>query len=435
MGIVRAMSDPAASPVAGNPPAVIAGVPAAARAPALGFIFVTLVLLVLGFGIIIPVLPGLVTQFEGGNVAEGSNAYGSLIGVFALMQFVASPVLGALSDRYGRRRVLFVALAGSIVDNLVMGLAPSLGWLYVGRVIAGATAGVMATCSAYIADVTPPEKRAQGFGLVGAAFGLGFVVGPAVGGLLGHYYLRLPFFASAACLVVNLLYGAFVLPESLPPDRRRAFEWRRANPVGSLVMLRRFPGILGLAGVYFLYLLGSIMLQSIWVLYTGYRYHWSTRQVGLSLAFVGVATAVVQGRLVRPILERLGERRGLAAGLGLTALAMIGYGSAPAGWMVYVIIVLGSFGGIAGPATQSLITRHIPADEQGAVQGVLASLGSLAGIFGPPVAAWSFGVCITPGLGLQLPGVAFFEASILLLLALALALRAFRADAAAGRTV
>ena len=441
MGNVRAMSDPVASPIAGSPPTANPGAGAAtagaapARAPALGFIFVTLVLLVLGFGIIIPVLPGLVTQFEGGSVAEGSNAYGSLIGVFALMQFVASPVLGALSDRYGRRRVLFVALAGSIVDNLVMGLAPSLGWLYLGRMIAGATAGVIATCSAYIADVTPPEKRAQSFGLIGAAFGLGFVVGPAVGGLLGHYNLRLPFFASAACLVVNLLYGVFVLPESLPPARRRAFEWKHANPIGALAMLRRFPGILGLAGVYFLYLLGSVMLQSIWVLYTAYRYHWSTRQVGLSLAAVGVATAIVQGWLVRPILERLGEPRGLAAGLLLTAVAMIGYGCAPAGWMVYVIIVLASFGGIAGPATQSLITRHIPADEQGAVQGVLASLSSLAGIFGPPVAAWSFGLCIAPGLALQLPGVAFFEASTLLLLAFGLALRAFRADAAAGRTV
>ncbi len=405
------------------------------RPPALGFIFVTLVLLVLGFGIIIPVLPGLVTQFEGGSVAQGSNAYGSLIGVFALMQFIASPILGALSDRFGRRKVLLLALAGSTVDNLVMGLAPSLGWLYVGRVIAGLTAGVIATASAYIADVTPPEKRAQSFGLVGVAFGLGFVIGPALGGLLGHYYLRLPFFASAACLVVNWLYGAFVLPESLPLDKRRAFAWKRANPVGALVMLRRFPGILGLAGMYFLYMLGSVMLQSIWVLYTGYRYAWSTRQVGLSLAFVGVATALVQGKLVRPILERLGEQRGLAAGLLLSALAMVGYGLATRGWMIYALVFCGAFGGIAGPATQSLITRHIPADEQGAVQGVLASLGSLAAIFGPPLAAWSFGVCIAPDTLLPLPGIAFFEAAALLLLALGLALRAFEADAAAGRAV
>jgi DHA1 family tetracycline resistance protein-like MFS transporter len=401
------------------------------RKPALGFIFVTLVLLVLGFGIIIPVLPGLVTQFSGGSVSAGSHAYGWLIGVFALMQFIASPVLGALSDRFGRRKVLLLALAGSTIDNLVMGLAPSLGWLFVGRVIAGLTAGVLATANAYIADVTPPEKRAQGFGLVGAAFGLGFIIGPAVGGLLGHIHLRLPFFASAGCLVLNWLYGAFVLPESLPPERRRAFEWKRANPVGGLMLLRRFQGIFGLAGMQFLYLLGSLMLQSTWVLYTGYRYGWGPQQVGLSLMFVGVVSAAVQGGLVRPILGRLGERRGLVVGLLISALAMAGYGLATKGWMIYVMVLLGAFGGIAGPAAQSLITRHVPADEQGAVQGVLASLGSLAGIFGPPLAAWSFGACVAPNAWLYLPGVAFFESAGLFLVALVLALRAFRAEAAA----
>lgn len=402
------------------------------RTPALGFIFVTLVLLVLGFGIIIPVLPGLVTQFEGGSVSEGSHAYGWLIGVFALMQFFASPVLGALSDRFGRRKVLLIALAGSTIDNLVMGLAPSLGWLFVGRVIAGLTAGVIATANAYIADVTPPEKRAQSFGLVGAAFGLGFIIGPAVGGLLGHVHLRLPFFVSAGCLVVNWLYGAFVLPESLPPEKRRAFEWKRANPVGALLMLRRFPGILRLAGMYFLYFLGSIMLQITWVLYTGYRYGWGPQQVGLSLMFVGVASVVVQGGLVKPILSRLGEKRGLVTGLVVSILAMTGYGLATQGWMIYVLVLFGAFGGIAGPAAQSIITRHVPADEQGAVQGVLASLGSLAAIFSP-VAAWSFGACVAPGALLHLPGVAFFESATLFLLALTLAVRAFRADAAAVR--
>ena len=406
---------------------------ASPRAPALGFIFITLVLLVLGFGIIIPVLPGLVTEFEGGSVSAGSHAYGWLIMVFALMQFIGSPILGALSDRFGRRKVILIALAGSTIDNLVMGLAPTLGWLFVGRVIAGLTAGVIATANAYIADVTPPERRAQSFGLVGAAFGLGFVIGPAVGGLLGHYHLRLPFFVSAGCLVLNWLYGAFVLPESLPPEKRRAFEWKRANPAGALLLLRRFPGLFGLAGMYFLYFLGSIMLQSTWVLYTGYRYGWSTQQVGLSLAFVGIAMAVVQARLVRPILGGLGEQRGLAGGLLLSAAVMTGYGLATRGWMIYALILIGAFGGIAGPAAQALITRHAPADEQGAVQGVLASLGSLAGILGPPLAAWSFGACVAPDTPLPLPGVAFFEAAVLFLFALGLALRAFREDARAVR--
>ena len=419
-------ADQAGNPVAGPPGASAPARARTARAPALGFIFVTLVLLVLGFGTIIPVLPGLVTKFAGGSVAAGSHAYGWLIGVFALMQFIASPVLGALSDRYGRRPVLLIALAGSTIDNLVMGLAPSLGWLFVGRVIAGLTAGVLATANAYIADVTPPERRAQGFGLVGAAFGLGFVVGPAVGGLLGHIHLRLPFFFSAGCLVLNWLYGALVLPESLPPERRRAFAWKRANPVGALALLRSLPGILGLAGMYFLYMLASLMLQSIWVLYTGYRYGWNTLQVGLSLAFVGISMAVVQGRLVHGIIGWLGEKRGLAAGLVVTALVMFGYGRASAGWMVYILVVFGAFGGIAGPAAQAIITRRVPADEQGAVQGALASLGSLAGIFGPPLAAWSFGACIAPGAPIYLPGVAFFEGAVLVLLALMLALRALR---------
>jgi len=229
--------------------------------------------------------------------------------------------------------------------------------------------------------------------------------------------------------VLNWLYGAFVLPESLPPGRRRAFSWRRANPVGALVLLRRLPGILELGGMYFLYMLGSLMLQSVWVLYTGYRYGWNTLQVGLSLTFVGISMAVVQGRLVHAIIGWLGEQRGLAIGLVLTALVMIGYGSATEGWMIYVLIAFAALGGIAGPAAQAIITRRVPADEQGAVQGALASLGSLAGVAGPPLAAWSFGLCIAPQAPIHLPGVAFFEAAGLVLLALVLALRALQAEA------
>jgi DHA1 family tetracycline resistance protein-like MFS transporter len=219
----------------------------AARKPALGFIFITLVLLVLGFGIIIPVLPNLVKQFNGGDVAEGSSSYGWLVGVYAVMQFIASPVLGSISDRFGRRKVILVALAGSAIDYVIMGLAPSLAWLFVARLISGMTAGTLATCNAYIADVTPPEKRAQGYGLVGAALGLGFIVGPALGGLLGEINLKLPFFVAAGCVATNWLYGAFVLPESLPPANRRPFSWKRANPVGSLMALRRFRGVVDLA--------------------------------------------------------------------------------------------------------------------------------------------------------------------------------------------
>lgn len=403
------------------------------RKPAIGFVFVTLVLLMLSYGIVIPVLPGLVTEFEGGSVSEGSHWYGWLVGSFALMQFIGSPILGALSDRFGRRRVILIALAGSAVDLVVMGLAPTIGWLFFARIVAGVTAGALATCNAYIADVTPPEKRAQGYGLVGAAFGLGFVIGPALGGVFGQISLRLPFFVAAGFVAANWLYGAFVLPESLPVKNRRAFEWKRANPIGALVVLRRVRGLFNLASVYFLFMFASVMLQSIWVLYTGYRYGWSTREVGLSLMFVGAASAIVQGTLVKRIIAWLGERRGLAFGMILSMLVMIGYGSVTKGWMIYVLVVIGGFGGVAGPAAQALIMRHVPPDQYGGVQGALAGLMSLASIFAPMIGAWSFGAFISPHHGWYVPGITFYESAFCMLIALMLAVRSFRADDEAER--
>jgi DHA1 family tetracycline resistance protein-like MFS transporter len=398
------------------------------RKAALGFIFVTLVLMVLGFSIIIPVLPGLVTKFKGNDVAQGSHYYAWLLGIFGAVQFVASPILGSLSDRFGRRRVILIALAGTAVDYVIMGLAPSMTWLFAARIISGATAGLLAACYAYIADVTPPEKRAQGFGLVGAAFGLGFVLGPLIGGYLGDISLQLPFFAAAGIVALNWVYGAFVLPESLAPENRRPFSWKRANPVGSLLALRRFRGVVDLALMYFSFMFGNSMLQSIWVLYTGYRYHWTHGQIGLSLAFVGTMAMVVQGGLVRRIIAFTGERRGLVLGLVISALIMVAYGSAPKGWMIYCLVLIGAWGGIAGPAAQALITKHVPANEQGALQGSLSGLTSLTTVFAPFLAAWSFGNCISPGARFQVPGIAFYEASILMIIALALALRSFQLD-------
>jgi DHA1 family tetracycline resistance protein-like MFS transporter len=398
------------------------------RKPAVGFIFVTLVLLMLGVGIIIPVLPGLVTHFRGGSVAEGSDSYGWLVGVFAAMQFIASPILGSLSDRFGRRKVILVALTGSAIDYVLMGLAPSMAWLFVARMISGATAGSLAACNAYIADVTPPEKRAQAYGLVGVAFGLGFVIGPAVGGLIGQYGLRLPFFAAAFCVGINAVYGAFVLPESLPVANRRPFSWKRANPVGSLLALRRFRGVVDLAWMYFIFNFANTMLQSVWVLYTGYRFGWTTLQVGLSLTYVGVMAVVVQGFLVKRIIAFTGERKGLVTGLLISAFAMAGYGTVTAGWMFYALATFGAFGGIAGPAAQALLTKHVPANEQGALQGFLSGLTSLAYVFGPLIAAWSFGKCIADNARWHIPGISFYEASACLLIALALALRSFQLD-------
>ncbi len=400
-----------------------------ARQPAIGFIFVTLLLAIMGGSLVIPVLPGLVTEFRGGNVAEASHWYGWIVGVYSLMQFFGSSVLGALSDRYGRRRVLLIALAGASIDYVIMALAPSLSWLFVARMIAGLTAGVLATANAYVADVTPPGQRAQAFGVMGAAFGLGFVIGPVVGGLLGQIDLRLPFWGAAVFSAINWIYGAFVLPESLKPENRRAFEWKRANPVGALLALRRFPTVVGLAGTHFLFWIAQTLLHATWVLYMGHRFNWGPGQIGASFALVGVCSALVQTLLIKRVLLLLGETRAVVVGFSLVATAYVSYGLATQSWMIYATIVLGSLAGIAGPALQSYITRHVPANEQGSVQGALSGLTSVASVIGLPVGAWSFGWAISPGHAPFLEGIAFFEGAVLIVLALWLAVRSFRRDA------
>jgi DHA1 family tetracycline resistance protein-like MFS transporter len=394
-----------------------------------GFVFVTGVLIVLGWGIISPVLPGLIIEFQGGDAAAGAHMYGWILGSFAVMQFLGAPLLGVLSDRFGRRKVILVALAGSAFDYVLMGWAPTLAWLFAARVVAGFLGGAMSTCNAYVADVTPPERRAHGFGILGAAFGIGFVLGPAIGGFLGDANLRLPFFVAAGAVALNWTYGAWLLPESLPVAKRRPFDWRRANPVGGLINLRRFPGIFGLAGVYFLSVFGTTMLQSTWVIYTGYRYGWTPRQVGVSLMFVGVSAIIVQGKLVGLVLPRIGEKRGLFFGLSTTVIVMILYGLVPKSWMIYPLICVGALGGFSGPAVQTLITRRVPADEQGTVQGALASLASLATVFAPPIAAWSFAACIGPKAIIYLPGIALFEAAAVVFTGLILAIRSLRSVA------
>jgi DHA1 family tetracycline resistance protein-like MFS transporter len=399
-----------------------------ARAPAVGFIFVTLVLAIVGFGLLIPVLPKLIVQFQGGDIASGSHAYGWIVSSYALMQFIGSPILGALSDRFGRRRIILIATAGSALDYLIMALAPSLAWLFIARIIAGFTAGVLSTANAYIADVTPPEKRAQNFGLLGAAFGIGFIIGPVAGGLLGKYDLRLPFWVAAGCSAANWLWGCFVLPESLKPENRREFSWGRANPIGALIALRRFPAVLGLAESYFILMLSQTMLQSIWALYTDHRYQWGPLEIGLSLMFLGVLTGVVQAVLVKKLVPWLGETRAVAVGFVVSIVAQLCYGSAPQGWMIYVIMSAGAFAGISGPALQSYITKHVPANEQGGVQGIFAGLASLAGIPGPFISTWSFGWAVGPGKPGWLAGTPFYLGSLFTLISLILAQRSFRRD-------
>jgi DHA1 family tetracycline resistance protein-like MFS transporter len=391
--------------------------------PAVIFIFITLFLDIFGIGLVVPVLPGLVEELQGGSVEAASHAVGWLGALYALMQFIFSPILGSLSDRFGRRPVILVSLLGAALDYLLLAWAPSMVWLFVGRIISGITAANFSAASAYIADVTSPEKRAAGFGMIGAAFGLGFIAGPAVGGLLGEFGLRLPFLVAAGVTALNWIYGIFVLPESLTPENRRAFDWLSVNPFKSLVALARWPVVSGLAGAQFLMNLSHNIYPSLWVLYTGFRYGWSTRTVGLSLCVVGLTSAIVQGALAGNIIRRMGERRAVLFGLGLMSVAMVCYGLATEGWMIFVTIILGSIGGVAGPAEQSLISQAVPADEQGAVQGALNSLASVAGVIGPLVWTWIFAASLGTHGSLNFPGLAFIIAGVLTLIALAVAVR------------
>jgi len=397
-----------------------------ARKPAIAFIFVTLTLDILGIGLIIPILPRLIENFHGGNAAHAAHTVGMLSALYSLMQFGFAPLLGSLSDRFGRRPVILGSLLGSGLDYFLLAFAPNLAWFYVGRVIAGITGANFSAATAYIADVSPPEKRAANFGLIGAAFGLGFILGPALGGVLGDVGLRVPFFVAGGLTLLNTLYGWLVLPESLAPENRRAFAWNRSNPAGSLLALRRYPMVFGLTGTYFLFYLAHQVYPAIWVLYTSYRYQWTVAQTGWSLALVGLMAAIVQGGLTRVVVANLGEQRSAIFGLTVSVVAYALYGFAPEGWMMYAIICFGSLGGVTTPALQGLISRSTGADEQGAVQGALTSLASVTGILGPPIVTGLFGFFISQGAPMKLPGVAFYFSSLLSVGALVLAARSFR---------
>ncbi len=393
------------------------------RKPALGFIFITLFIDILGIGLIIPVLPQLVRSFRGGDYEAASHTVGWLGAVYALMQFLFSPVLGSLSDQFGRRPVILLSLLGAGLDYLLLAFAPNLGWFFIGRVINGISGANITAASAYIADISPPEKRAANFGIIGAAFGLGFIAGPLMGGWLGHHNLRWPFIGAAVLALANWLYGFYVLPESLAPENRRRFSWGRSNPFGSLVALRRFPVVIGLTESLFLINLAQFSLHNIWVLYTGYRYHWNETDVGISLAIVGIMAAIVQGGLARKIIPALGEKRSIFIGLLVGTINMVGYGLATQGWMLYAILAIGSLGAIAGPALQGLVSRSVPANEQGAVQGALSGLSSVSMFLAPLIATNLFGYFISDRAPLILPGAPFFLSGLMMLVALFLAMR------------
>jgi len=385
------------------------------RNAALIFIFFTVLIDVLAFGVIIPVLPHLVEQFVGGNVSHAAWWVGTFGVVFSLIQFVTSPIQGALSDRYGRRPVILLSCLGLSLDFAFMALAPSLAWLMVGRIISAMTSASFSTANAYIADVTSNEGRARGYGMVGAAFGVGFVAGPLIGGVLGDIDLRLPFWFAAGLALVNFCYGLFVLPESLPPERRTPrMDWAHAKPLGAIRMLRNYPQVFGLAAVVLISALAQYAHPSIFVLYSQYRYGWGQKEVGYVLAAVGVCAVIVNAGLVGPVVKRFGERRALLVSLTCGVIGFSLYAFADRGWLFLIGLPISALWGIAAPAAQALITRQVGVDAQGRVQGSLMSLVSLAGVAGPAIYAGSFGWFVSDAAPVHWPGVPYFIAAFVL---------------------
>ena len=386
------------------------------RRRATAFIFCTVTLDLLALGLMIPVLPHIVLGFMGGDTAGAAQVYGLFSTVWALMQFFFSPLLGVISDRYGRRPVILISCFGLGLDYVFMAVAPSLTLLFIGRIISGITSATIGTGYAYIADITPEKDRARAFGLIGVAFGLGFIVGPAAGGLLASLSPRLPFWVAAAACLVNAGFGWFVLPESLPPERRMAFAWKRANPLGAFRLLTTHRELYGLAVVNFIGQLAHQVLPAVSVLYLAYRYGWSETDVGLTLALVGICSTVVQGGLVGPAVARLGERRAMLIGLLFGALGMAIYGLSPTGWLFLIGVPVMSLWGLSGPAILGLMSRLVSSSEQGQLQGANTSLTSIAGLIGPVLFAAVFSMLIGP-----LPGAAYDLAAVFLLLAVAVA--------------
>lgn len=420
-----------AEPLSQEPPP-IATVSRPKRQAAFGFIFVSALMNSISFGIMIPILPNLIRQFTGGDTAAASEWTLFFGATWGAMQFVVGPILGVLSDRVGRRPVLLISFFGLAVDFLFMAFAPTLWWLYLGRVLNGMTASSFSTAGAYIADVTPPERRAKTFGMLTSAFSFGFIIGPVLGGLFGEHNLRLPFVVAAGLTALNFVYGLLVLPESLPPERRLArFEWPRANPLGSLRLLNAHRGLLGLAGIVFLFYLAQVVLPTIFVLYTTLRYGWSPRALGFTFLLTGVLGVIVQMFLVGPAVARLGERRVVLIGALMGAVGFAWFGAAGAGWVYLVGSPIFALSGLIMPGLQGLMTRRIPRNHQGQLQGVNQSLQGIASILGPIIFGETFAWSLRGGASLHMPGLAIYLAAGLLALGFLLALRTAHAPEAA----
>ncbi|MBL7738849.1 MAG: TCR/Tet family MFS transporter [Chitinophagaceae bacterium] len=399
---------------------------AASKQAAIKFIFITLLIDVMGWGLIIPVMPDLIAQLKNIPVNEASPYGAWLLSVYAITQFVFAPVIGNLSDKYGRRPVLLFSLLGFGIDYLFLALAPTYGWLFIGRIIAGITGASFTTASAYIADISTAETRAKNFGLIGAAFGLGFIIGPALGGLLAGWGIRAPFYAAAVLCLVNCLYGYFILPESLSADNRRDFHWKRANPFGSLQLLKRYPAVGGLAVSFFLIYMAAQSVQGNWNFFTIYRFQWSEKMVGISLAVVGLLVGLVQAGLTRVVNPKLGNEKSIYLGLLLYTIGLVLFAFATQSWMMFVFLVPYCLGGIAGPALQSILAGHVPANEQGELQGALTSLMSLTTIIGPPLMNNLFYHFTKDSAPVHFPGVSFLLGAFFMLLSVGIAWNVLR---------
>lgn len=390
---------------------------------ALPFIFITMLIDVIGLGIIIPVLPKLIEEMIGGDLSMASTYAGWLMFAYASMQFLFSPIIGALSDRYGRRPVLLISLFGFGIDYLLMGFAPTIVWLFIGRLISGITGASFTTATAYIADISTPEKRAQNFGLIGAAFGLGFIIGPVLGGVLGHYGSRIPFFAAAGLALLNFAYGYFILPESLDKDHRRKFDWKRANPVGSLKRLSHYPVILSLVACLVFIYIASHATQSTWTFYTMEKFKWDSKMVGYSLGFVGLMIAIVQAGLIRIVIPKFGQKRSIYIGLSLYVVGFTLFAFATKSWMMFAIVVPFSLGGICGPALQGVMSGQVPPNEQGELQGALTSLISVTSIVGPLMMTNLFAYFTSANAPIYFPGAPFLMGAVLTLFSVVFAVR------------
>ncbi|RYD73172.1 MAG: MFS transporter, partial [Sphingobacteriales bacterium] len=378
---------------------------------------------IIGLGIIIPVLPKLIGELIGGSISQASVYGGWLLFAFSATQFIFSPVLGNLSDKYGRRPVLLISLFGFGIDYLFLAFAPTIFWLFIGRIIAGVMGASFTTASAYIADISTPEKRAQNFGLIGAAFGIGFIIGPVIGGILGQYGSRVPFIAAAVLTFMNWLYGLLILPESLKKEDRREFDWKRANPIGTLNHLKKYPVIAGLIISLILLYIASHATQSAWTYYTMYKFNWNEKMVGYSLGMVGLLVAIVQGGLIRVINPKLGPKRSVYVGLFLYVIGFVLFAFATQGWMMFAFLVPYCLGGIAGPALQGIISNQVPDNEQGELQGGLTSLMSVTSIVGPPLMTGLFAYFTGKNAPVQFAGAPYLLAAALTFVSVILAMR------------